>query len=191
MTELLLTLISAALVNNIVLHQALAIDPLLQPLEPEQRSRVHALGLATVLLMVLAVVPGQLLFKYGLQPLQLDYLRLFVFLPLCALLIAPLLNVLQRQLPHWPFSGLTPLLLGNAAVLGLALQASDATLDPLASLALSLGSGLGFWLVLCLFDDLRQRSDAAPEALRGLPIELIGAGLMALAFLGFNGLFSS
>jgi electron transport complex protein RnfA len=83
------------------------------------------------------------------------------------------------------------LLPGNAAVLGLALQASDATLDPFATLALSLGGGLGFWLALCLFDDLRQRSDAAPVALRDLPIELIGAGIMALAFLGFNGLFTS
>lgn len=191
MTELLLTLISAALVNNIVLHQALAIDPLLQPVAPAQRNRVHALGLATLVMIVLAVVPGQLLFRYGLQPLQLDYLRLFVFLPLCVLLTAPVLSVLQRQLPHWPFNGLTPLLLGNAAVLGLALQASDARLEPLATLAVSLGSGLGFWLVLCLFDDLHPRSDAAPMALRGLPIDLIGAGIMALAFLGFNGLFSS
>lgn len=193
MTELLLTLISAALVNNLVLHQALALDPLLQPVEPASRRRVHALGLATLVLMVLAVVPGQLLYRYGLRPLQLEYLRLFVFLPLCVLLAAPVLNRLQRQLPHWPFTGLKPLLLGNAAVLGLALQASDATLDPFATLALalSLGGGLGFWLALCLFDDLRQRSDAAPVALRGLPIELIGAGIMALAFLGFNGLFTS
>jgi len=191
MTELLLTLISAALVNNLVLHQALALDPLLQPVEPASRRRVHALGLATLVLMVLAVVPGQLLYRYGLRPLQLEYLRLFVFLPLYVLLAAPVLNRLQRQLPHWPFTGLKPLLLGNAAVLGLALQASDATLDPFATLALSLGGGLGFWLALCLFDDLRQRSDAAPVALRGLPIELIGAGIMALAFLGFNGLFTS
>jgi len=191
MTELLLTLISAALVNNLVLHQALALDPLLQPVEPASRRRVHALGLATLVLMVLAVVTGQLLYRYGLRPLQLEYLRLFVFLPLYVLLAAPVLNRLQRQLPHWPFTGLKPLLLGNAAVLGLALQASDATLDPFATLALSLGGGLGFWLALCLFDDLRQRSDAAPVALRDLPIELIGAGIMALAFLGFNGLFTS
>lgn len=188
MTELLLTLISAALVNNVVLHQALGLDPLLQQVAAAQRQRVHALGLATLVMMLLAIPLGQLLFLYLLRPLALGYLRLFVFLPLCVLLIAPVLGVLQRQLPGWPFAGLKPLLLGNAAVLGLALQASDAASGLLPSVAVSLGSGLGFWLALSLFDDLYQRSDAAPMAFRGLPISLIGAGIMALAFLGFNGL---
>ncbi|MBV6289029.1 Rnf-Nqr domain containing protein [Pseudomonas aegrilactucae] len=190
MTELLLTLISAALVNNVVLHQALGLDPLLQQAAATQRHRVHALGLATVVMMVLAIPLGQLLFLQLLRPLALDYLRLFVFVPLCVLLVTPVLSLLQRQLPYWPFAGLKPLLLGNAAVLGLALQASDAGIGLLASMALSLGSGLGFWLVLSLFDDLCRRSNAAPAAFRGLPISLIGAGIMALAFLGFNGLFT-
>lgn len=190
MTELLLTLISAALVNNVVLHQALGLDPLLQPATAAARRRVHALGLATLAMMVLAIPLGQLLFLQLLRPLALEYLRLFVFLPLCVLLIAPLLSLLQHQLPQWPFAGLKPLLLGNAAVLGLALTISATGTGLLASVALSLGSGLGFWLVLSLFDDLYQRSDAAPVAFRGLPISLISAGIMALAFLGFNGLFT-
>ena len=57
-----------------------------------------------------------------------------------------------------------------------------------------MSSGLGFWLVLMLLDDLRQRTldnDAIPESFRGLPLELIGAGIMAMAFLGLNGLFTS
>ncbi|MDD2057804.1 NADH:quinone oxidoreductase [Pseudomonas sp. GD03860] len=192
MSELILALISAALVNNLVLHQALAIDPLLQlPVDCERR-RVHALGLATLALLVLTTSLGQLLYRFALQPLQLDYLRLFVFLPLCVLLIEPLLGWLSRALPALPFDGLMPLLLGNVALLGLTLHVTQSGYYMLQTLAWGVGGGLGFWLALCLFDDLRQRSDhdAIPLAFRGLPIELIGAGAMALAFLGFNGLFT-
>lgn len=187
MSELLFVLFSAALANNIVLHQALAIDPAIR----EDGKRVHALGLATLLLMVLAVGAGQALVNYGLRPFQLDYLRLFVFLPLCVLLVDPVTGLLQRQLPDGSFTGLKPLLLGNTALLGLSLQVSDAALSGLQTLALTLGSGLGFWLVMYLLDNLRQRTDSTgvPAAFRGLPITLIGAGIMALAFLGFNGLF--
>ncbi len=193
MSELILALISAALINNLVLHQALAIDPLLQAPVESDRRRVHALGLATLVLLVLTTSLGQLLYRYALHPLQLDYLRLFVFLPLCVLLIEPLLGWLSRLLPALPLRDLRPLLLGNVALLGLTLQVSQDGYGVLQTLAWGLGGGLGFWLALGLFDDLRQRSehDAIPLAFRGLPIELIGAGVMALAFLGFNGLFTS
>lgn len=193
MSEFILALISAALVNNLVLHQGLAIDPLLQPAAGHQRRRLHALGLATLVLLVLATNLGQLLYRYVLQPLQFEYLRLFILLPLCVLLIEPLLGLLSRALPTLPFDGLKPLLLGNLALLGLSLQVTEGGYDAVQTLAWSLGGGLGFWLALGLFADLRQRSDndAMPESFRGLPVELIGAGVMALAFLGFNGLFTS
>ena len=106
---------------------------------------------------------------------------------------APILAGLQRRLKDWPFAGLQPLLTGNAALLGLCLQLSGEPQGTLHAVMVGLGSGLGFWLALVLFDDLRQRSrhDDMPEAFRGMPIELMGAGIMAMAFLGFNGLFAS
>ncbi|MDU9390140.1 Rnf-Nqr domain containing protein [Pseudomonas sp. zfem002] len=193
MTELILALIGAALINNIVLQHTLALDPLLREDAAPTRPRVHALGLATLVAMLLVSTFGQLLYQYGLRPLHLDYLRLFVFLPLGVLSAAPILAGLRRGLKHWRFDGLQPLLAGNAALLGLCLQLSDANRGVLPALLVGLGSGLGFWLVLALFDDLRQRSqhDDVPLAFRGLPIELMGAGIMAMAFLGFNGLFTS
>ncbi|MBF4206650.1 NADH:quinone oxidoreductase [Pseudomonas donghuensis] len=192
MSEFFLALVSAALINNLVLHQGLAIDPLLRSATDQDRRQVHALGLATLVLLVLAVGLGQLIYRLALLPLQLEYLRLFVFLPLCVLLIKPLLTLLTRLLPALPFDGLLPLLLANVALLGLSLQASENGFGIAQTLAWSLGGGLGFWLALSLFADLRQRSDNddIPEAFRGLPIELIGAGVMAMAFLGFNGLFN-
>jgi len=194
MTELIVTLIGAALINNIVLHQGLALDPALRIDGAADRHKIHALGLTTGLLMLSSTLIGQLLYRYLLLPLQLDYLRLFVFLPLCIVLITPLLTLVSRWQPQLPQTGLKPLLLGNAGVLALSLTASSPELDVLQVIALSMGSGLGFWLVLILLDDLRQRTldnDAIPESFRGLPLELIGAGIMAMAFLGLNGLFTS
>ncbi|AZC39583.1 Rnf-Nqr domain containing protein [Pseudomonas chlororaphis] len=194
MTEIVLTLISAALINNFVLQWPLGVDPLLQAsAEPQvARRRIHALGIATSCLMLLCSLLGYGLYQALLVPLGLTSLQLFVFLPLGVLLIAPLLKLLTRMLPGLPFDGLWPLLLGNAGVLGALLLAVQANRGITYSLALGLGAGLGFWLVLSLFSDLRQRilNNDVPLPFRGLPIDLISAGLMAVAFLGFNGLLN-
>ncbi|MDR6160649.1 Rnf-Nqr domain containing protein [Pseudomonas fluorescens] len=189
MTELVLTLISAALLNNFVLHWPLGVAPLLAG----SRRQVHALGLATLCLMMIVGVIGQAIWQWMLVPLKLEALRLFVFLPLSVLLIAPLLKLLAHGLPDWPFAGLWPLLLGNAGVLGLALINAQNDHGLLHATALSLGAGLGFWLVLSVFCDLRERTAAnyIPLPFRGLPIELISAGLIAVIFLGFSGLIKT
>jgi electron transport complex protein RnfA len=195
MTDMFLTLISAALINNFVLQWPLGVDPLLQTTrEPDtERRQVHALGIATTCLMLVSCVLGYALYHYLLVPLALTSLRLFVFLPLGILLINPILSLLSRWLPSLPFNGLWPLLLGNAGVLGLALLSTQDDKGLGFTTALSLGAGLGFWLVLSLFSDLRQRTlnNDVPLPFRGLPIELISAGLMAVAFLGFTGLIKT
>ena len=189
MTELVLTLISAALLNNFVLHWPLGVDPLLA----DSRRQVHALGLSTLCLMVIVGVVGYTVWHWLLVPLQLQALRLFVFLPLSVLLIAPLLKLLARGLPNLPFESLWPLLLGNAGVLGQALVNAQSDQGLLHATAMSLGAGLGFWLVLSLFSDLRERTtdNDIPLPFRGLPIDLIGAGLIAVIFLGFSGLIKT
>ncbi|WPN46253.1 MULTISPECIES: electron transport complex protein RnfA [unclassified Pseudomonas] len=189
MTETLLTLISTALINNLVLHWPLGVDPLLA----SERRQVHALGIATTCLMLIVGMLGYALYHWLLAPLELTALHLFVFLPLSVLLISPLLNVLSTALPKWSFEGLWPLLLGNAGVLGVALLNAQADKGLFHATALSLGAGLGFWLVLSLFKDLRQRTldNDIPLPFRGLPIDLIGAGLIAVAFLGFSGLIKT
>ncbi|MDD1015794.1 Rnf-Nqr domain containing protein [Pseudomonas rubra] len=193
MSEFILALISAALINNLVLHQGQAIDPLLHTHPEQNRRQVHALGLSTLLLLVLAVGLGQLLFRLALLPLQLEYLYLIVFLVLSMGLIVLTLRLLTGLLPALPFDGLAPLLLTNLALIGLSLQASAGDQGIAQTLGWSVAGGLGFWLALGLLTELRQRSDNddIPTAFRGLPIELIGAGVMALAFLGFNGLLTS
>jgi electron transport complex protein RnfA len=186
MTEIFLSLLSAALINNLALHWPLGVDPLLAA---RGRSQVHALGLATACLMLCVGSLGYLVDRWLLAPAELTSLQLLVWLPMSVLLIGPVLRLLGRWLPMLPFAGLWPLLLGNAGILGLALLNREATGlgDVMAS---SLGVGLGFWLVLSLFDDLRQRilDNDIPLPFRGLPIQLISAGLMAVAFLGLRGL---
>lgn len=189
MTELLLTLVSAALINNLVLQWPLGVDPLLAA----GRDKVHALGIATTGLMLIVGVLGFAAYHWLLVPLQLTALRLFVFLPLSVLLIAPLLKLLSRARTELSFEGLWPLLLGNAGVLGLTLLNAQDDKGFFHAAALSLGAGLGFWLVLGLFNDLQQRTlnNDVPLPFRGLPIQLIGAGLIAVAFLGFSGLIKT
>ncbi|VVN99278.1 Rnf-Nqr domain containing protein [Pseudomonas fluorescens] len=195
MTDLLLTLLSAALINNFVLHWPLGVDSLLQTTrEPgAERQQVHALGIATTCLMLVSCVLSYGLYHYLLAPLTLTSLGLFIFLPLSVVLIKPILSLLSRWLPQLSFSGLWPLLLGNAGVLGLALLSTQDNKGLGYTTALSLGAGLGFWLVLSLLNDLRQRTsnNDVPLPFRGLPIELISAGLMAVAFLGFSGLIKT
>jgi len=116
-----------------------------------------------------------------------------VFLPLNVLLIAPLLKLLARLLPKLSFDGLWLLMAANAGILGVTLFNAQDDNGLFHATALSLGVGLGFWLVLSLFNDLRQRTldNDVPLPFRGLPIDLIGAGLIAVAFLGFSGLIKT
>ncbi|MGY2200365.1 Rnf-Nqr domain containing protein [Pseudomonas gingeri] len=192
MTDLLLILVSAALINNVVLQWPLAVDPLLQATRAPgtERRKLHALGIATTWLMLVATLLNYSLYHLLLLPLDLGALQLLVFLPLSVALIGPSLKLLARWLPGLPFDGLWPLLLANAGILGLALTSTQNDHGAGYAALLGLGTGLGFWLVLGLFNDLRQRTyhEEVPLPFRGLPIELISAGLIALAFLGFNGL---
>lgn len=182
MSELLSTLIGAALISNLLLSLPLAADTL-------RGARVQALGPATALLIALAC-PLAWLVEHGLlQPLALQHLQLFVFLPLISLLAWLSLRVLACLRPALPVKDLWPLLLINGAGLGSMLLILS--LENVAmALAVGIGAGLGFWLALQLFADLLERIDRCdiPTPFQGMPISLIGAGLMGLAFLGFNGL---
>ncbi|MGE8058733.1 Rnf-Nqr domain containing protein [Pseudomonas sp. NPDC089547] len=180
MSDYILVLISAALVNHLCLLQ-----------QPAPRLHLHVHGLACALCIALGVIGAQLLMRGVLVPLRIPDLALFVLLPWLALLAWGVPTLLAKWRPSWPVTGLPALLLGNAAALGLALQQTRDNSTWLATLLQGLLAGGGFWLALSLFTDLRLRSAHAdvPGALRGLPIELIGAGVMAMAFSGFNGLF--
>ncbi|MFB4394164.1 MULTISPECIES: Rnf-Nqr domain containing protein [unclassified Pseudomonas] len=172
MSDFVLVLVSAALVNHLMLHTA-----------PVTRLRVHVLGLCSAVSMLVALPVATLL------PLARG-LELLVALPLLAALAWGIPALLERLRPDWPVAGLPALLLGNVALLGGFLQRANDVSGWGAALAWGLCAGAGFWLALALFHDLHQRNDHPdlPQAMRGLPIELIAAGVMAMAFSGLNGL---
>lgn len=176
MNDYLLVLISASLVNHLCLSPV-----------PCSRLYLHVHGLACALCITLGVLGARLL-----MPLLAGDLELFLLLPWLALLAWGVPWLLARWQPAWPVAQLPALLSGNAVVLGLILQQASAEHTGFATLLQGLLAGGSFWLALVLFADLRQRCTHAdiPGVLRGLPVELLAAGVMTLAFSGFNGLFS-
>lgn len=179
MTELFSALIGAALINNLVLGQPVAADAL-------RDARLRALGPAAATTVLLAAPTGWLV-EQALRSLLLSHLFLLVCLASLAALAAAVVVAIKRLAPATSREGLWPLLVGNG--LGAALLARSAV-DFGDALLLGLGGGLGFWLVLRLFADLLARIERCdvPRALQGMPMTLIAAGLMGLAFLGFKGM---
>ncbi|MFK0313794.1 Rnf-Nqr domain containing protein [Pseudomonas sp. NPDC090233] len=180
MNDYVLALLGAALLNHLFLHR-----------QPSSRLRLHVCGLAGALSIALGVAGGQLIEQLLVAPWHLQDLRLFLLLPWLGMLAWGVPQVLAKVRRDWPTAQLTWPLLNNALVLGLTLQAIGEQKQWLATLSLGVLGGLGFWLALTLFHDLSQRSQHAdvPVPLRGLPIALLGAGIVAMALCGLNGLF--
>ena len=180
MNDYVLVLISAALLSDQFLQR-----------HPRSRLGLHVCGLAGALSIIMGVLSGQLLEHVLVAPLHLQDLRLFLLLPWLALLAWGVPQVLARLRRDWPTAQLTWPLLNNAALLGLTLQLLGAQAQWLPTLGWAVLAGLGYWLALALFDDLNQRSQhtEVPAPLRGLPIALLGAGIMTMALSGINGLF--
>jgi electron transport complex protein RnfA len=189
MTELLLIIFAAALVNNFVLVQFLGLCPFLG----SSRRLDGALGmaLATGLVLTLASGLSYLVERYLLLPFDVLYLRLIAFIlvigasvQLTELAIRRISPVLHRILGLY-----IPLIASNCAVLGVALLNSTEQRSLLTALFFGAGAALGFGVVLTLLSGLRERIEGAdvPLPFRGPAIALITAGIMSMAFLGFSG----
>jgi electron transport complex protein RnfA len=190
MQEIALVLLGTVLVNNVLLTQTLGVSALWG-----MSSRLGgAVGLAaaTGALLLLSAAANHILYHWLLVPLDIQYLALPVFVLVIALIAHGIRLGSLRLDPrlHRSLSALQPLLMANAAVLGLTLlNVADTTSLALALLR-ALGTALGFSLVLTLFAGLREQLAVAavPAPFRGPAIALISAGLMALAFMGFVGM---
>lgn len=191
MTDPLPVLVSAALVNNLVLSQFLGADLLFRA--AGNIGRAVTVAVATGLVLVAASVVTQLIGTYLLYPLALDYLVLVSFVLLVATLSQLVVRLLRQLKPllHQSLGGLLPWAVGvNSLVLGVALLNVNQQLSLVESLYQGLGAALGFALVLAPFAALQERIAAAdiPAPFRGSAIALITAGIVSLAFMGFTGM---
>jgi len=190
MTDLALLLIGALLVNNFVLSQFLGLCPFMGITKGYDTAL--ATGIATTFVLSLAAVSSYLLYHGVLVPLQLEYLRIIAFIVMIAGVVQLIKYYLQATSPvlHQMLGIYLPLITSNCAVLGVTLLAVNQNLNLLETLVFAIGAAGGFTGVMILFGALREVTDHddIPTPFRGTPIALISAGLMSLAFLGFQGL---
>lgn len=189
MSELFLILIGALLVNNFVLAQFLGLCPFMGITRGYDTAL--ATGLATTFVLTLAAVLSYLLYHAVLLPLDLAYLKIIVFITVIAGVVQLIQYYIQATSPvlHKLLGIYLPLITSNCAVLGVALLAVDQELTLLQTAVFAIGAAGGFTLVMVMFGAMRERMNhaAVPDAFKGAPIALVSAGLMSLAFMGFQG----
>ena len=188
--ELILLLMTGVLVNNYVLQQFLGICPFLGV--SKKINQASGMGMAVICVMLFATAATFPIYHYVLVPLKLEFLQTIVFILVIATLVQLVEILLKRFIPSL-FRALgiyLPLITTNCAVLGITLNNINAGYDFLHSMIATLGVGLGFLLAMLLFAGVRQRIDDsnAPKCFRGLPVTLISASIVALAFYGFAGI---
>ena len=189
MKELVLILMGGVLINNYVLNQFLGICPFLGV--SKKVGQASGMGAAVIFVMLFATAATWPIFNYVLVPLKLDYLQTIVFILVIATLVQFVEILLKRFIPSL-FNALgiyLPLITTNCAVLGVTINNITAGYNFGESMVSSLGVGLGFLLAMLLFAGVRSALDDshAPKCFKGLPVTLISASIVALAFYGFVG----
>ena len=178
------------LINNYVLQQFLGICPFLGV--SKKTKEATGMGLAVTFVMLFATLATWPIYKFILVPNKLEYLQVIVFILVIAALVQLVEIVLKRFMPAL-FKALgvyLPLITTNCAVLGVTLNNISDGYGFTESIVSSLGVGLGFLLAMVLFAGVRSRIEncPAPKCFRGLPVTLISASIVALAFYGFAGI---
>ncbi|MCR4818837.1 MAG: electron transport complex subunit RsxA [Fretibacterium sp.] len=191
MTELLLLFISSIFVHNILLSRFLGCCPFMGVSSKSETAR--GMGVAVVFVIVLASLMTWLTYNFLLVPLHLEYLYTLSFILVIAALVQFVELALKKLNPtlYKSLGIFLPLITTNCAVLGVAVLNMNEGYGLAAALVNALGSSLGFLLAISLMAGIRERIDGnedIPECLRGLPMALITAGLMSIAFMGFNGI---
>lgn len=194
MRELVIIIFTAMLVNNYVLVRFLGICPFLG-VSKKLHSAV-GMGLAVTFVMLLATAATWPIQMYVLSEFHLEYLQTIVFILIIAALVQLVEIVLKRYMPtlHRALGIYLPLITTNCAVLGVAKNnISEGYATFTEAMANALGCGLGFLLAMVLFAGVRMRIETAkpPKCFEGMPITLISASIVALAFYGFAGVIDN
>ncbi|MDR0653490.1 MAG: RnfABCDGE type electron transport complex subunit A [Synergistaceae bacterium] len=189
--ELLWIFLGSIFVNNIILSRFLGNCPFLGVSTKSETAR--GMGVAVIFVLVLASIMTHLAYEYVLVPLNLQYLYTLAFILIIAALVQFVELALKKINPalYKSLGIFLPLITTNCAVLGVAVINMNEGYGLLASIVNALGSSIGFLLAIILMAGIWERIDdnaGIPKGLRGLPIALVTAGLMSIAFMGFAGI---
>ncbi|WP_312354723.1 electron transport complex protein RnfA [Aminipila sp.] len=189
MKELIMIMMSVILVDNFVLSQFLGICPFLGV--SKKLDSATGMGIAVTFVMVLATAvtwPIQILL---LEKNNIGYLQTVVFILVIAALVQLVEMILKKYVPslHKSLGVYLPLITTNCAVLGVTIMNIDDGLGYVQSVCNALGAGVGFLLAMVLFAGMRQKMETCdvPAAFKGVPMVLIGASILSMAFMGFSG----
>ena len=190
MPSLLTVLLAGILTNNYVLAKTTGICPFLGVSKKFQQAA--GMGVAVIFVMLCATAATWPIYTHLLKKFDLTYLQTIVFILVIAALVQFVEIVLKKFMPplYKSLGVYLPLITTNCAVLGIANENIDKGYDFVTSMVSSLGVGLGFLLAMVLFAGVRLRIEncPAPKSFRGIPITLVAAAIVAMAFYGFKGI---
>lgn len=187
---LVIIIMSSILVNNYVLRQFLGICPFLGV--SKKLNQAVGMGISVIFVMLMATAVTWPIQIFILDKIGLSYMQTIVFILVIAALVQFIEIVLKKFIPslHKSLGVYLPLITTNCAVLGVTINNMTDGYDFVESMVSSLGVGLGFLLAMVIFSGVRSRIEESdiPEHFKGLPVTLIAASFVSLAFFGFEGI---
>ncbi|MDY3111934.1 MAG: electron transport complex subunit RsxA [Porphyromonas sp.] len=191
--KFLIIFIVAVFVNNVVLSQFLGICPFLGV--SKKVSTATGMGAAVTFVLLLATMVTWLVQTYILVPLELEFLQTIAFILVIATLVQMIEMIIKKISPalYQALGVFLPLITTNCCVLGVAILVIQKDFTYAESLMYAVSIGIGFLLAMVIFAGIREqlaKTGSTPRAMKGTPIALITAGILAMAFMGFSGLAS-
>lgn len=188
--DLLLILIGSSLVSNVVLSQFLGLCPFLGV----SRKTNTAAGMGTAVIFVITLASGVagVIYKFVLERFHVEYLRTIVFILVIAALVQFVEMFLRKAMPslYEALGVYLPLITTNCAVLGVAITNVQKEYGILTGIVNGFATAVGFTVAIVILAGIREKLEYnhIPGPFRGMPLVLVTAGLMAIAFCGFSGL---
>ncbi len=190
MGQLILIAIGAALVNNVVLSQFLGLCPFLGVSKKVETAT--GMGVAVIFVITLASAVAGVIYRFILDPLGIQYLQTIVFILVIAALVQFVEMFLKKAIPglYKALGVYLPLITTNCAVLGVALMNVQKSYTIIQGIVNGFATAGGFTISIIILAGLREKMEYndVPKAFQGMPIVLLTAGLMAIAFFGFAGI---
>ena len=190
MKEMLLIIVSAILIDNFIFSKFLGICPFLGV--SEKTDTALSMGFAVTFVMTVASAVTYFVYYSILEPFNLTYLKTIAFILIIAALVQLIEMFMKKAFPplYQALGIYLPLITTNCAVMGVALLNIQYEYNFINSVVYGFASAIGFTLAIVIFAGVRQRLRLAdpPKAFRGIPLALISAGLIAMAFMGFQGM---